>query len=55
MIAPLREPPRSGPGVQNEPLRIARRIVAAALLPRNTDTDCATEFQPGKPGRWPVG
>lgn len=41
MIAPLREPPRSGAGVQNEPLRIARRIVAAALLPRNADTDCA--------------
>lgn len=41
MIAPLREPPDSSPDVQNEPLRIARRLVAAALLPRDDERNRA--------------
>jgi len=33
MIAPLRDPAGSKPSVKSEPLKIARRIVAAAFLP----------------------
>ncbi len=33
MIAPLRDPSGSNSGVRSEPLKVARRIVAAALLP----------------------
>jgi hypothetical protein len=32
MIAPLRDPSGSESSVANEPLRVARRLVAAALL-----------------------
>jgi hypothetical protein len=38
MIAPLREPGGSNSSVESEPLRVARRIVAAALL---KSEDCA--------------
>ena len=41
MIAPLREPRESARRAQSEPLRIARRIVAAALLPRDDEQDRA--------------
>ena len=38
MIAPLRDPAGSKSSVKSEPLKIARRIVAAAFLPAD-DSD----------------